>query len=108
MDQHLEEALRPIASLPMEKLIDRFETLNRVNTFLFDAKYQNPDIPALKDAFAKIHLLQKTPVFPAEYPKDPEFSAVAGTDDRLQSKTRAEAKRRKPAAPAAVSRPKAD
>ena len=73
--------LRQIASLPMEKLIDRFETLNRVNTFLFDAKYQNPDIPALKDAFAKIHLLQKTPVFPAEYPKDPEFSAVAGTDD---------------------------
>ena len=73
--------LRQIDSMRMDKLVDRFETLNRLDTFLYDAKINNSKIPALRDAFTEIHKLQESPVFPAEYPNDPDFAAAAGTED---------------------------
>ncbi len=87
--QHAKESDKPegefyiqqIASMRMDKLIDRFETLNRVNTYLFDTKFKDSKNVELKNAFTKIHNLQSRPVFSAEYPNDPDFTTFAGTKD---------------------------
>ena len=73
--------LRQIASLRMDKLIDRFETMKRVNNYLYTTKYKDKNNAALQDANTKVAALQHTPVFPAEYPNDPDFAETAGTKD---------------------------
>ena len=71
--------LRQLAALRADKLVDRFETVNRVNQYLFNLKRQNRDLLSAQNAFSRVHGLMDTPIYPTEYPKDPDFSNTAGT-----------------------------